>query len=298
MKDDTRRELDAATALTAARAAADENGEGDGARESAGALVVHLERFAGPLDLLLHLIKRDEIDIYDIPIKHITEQYLRYIDLMRSLDLEVAGEYLVMAATLVRIKARLLLPSPPEEEELDPRDHLVQRLLEYRQFKEAAEALRAQETERRNLVARGYIPVPDGEAQVDLLPVNLFKLLDVLSDVLSRRREEFFHRVETERVSVEDAMRRVIDTVAGAGRTLFRELLEPCADRVEMVTVIMGLLELMRLAEVYVVQDALFGDIWVFSPSAAKSELGVELTRPLDVPVEADVTGDANATGD
>ncbi len=289
-----RHELDAATALTdAARAA--QHGETAGGDATQPGLVVHLERFAGPLDLLLHLIKRDELDIYDIPIKHITEQYLRYIDLMRSLDLEVAGEYLVMAATLVRIKARLLLPAPPEQEEIDPRDQLVQRLLEYRQFKDAAESLREQEAERRALVARGYIPTPDGDAQVELLPVNLFKLLDVLSEVLSRRREEFFHRVETERVSVEDAMRRVLDTVGTRGRTLFRELIEVCQDRIEMVTVIMGLLELIRLAEVYVVQDALFGDIWVFNPAEAKNEFGIELVRPLADAMETE--GETNATG-
>ena len=101
---------------------------------------VKLERFEGPLDLLLHLIQRDEIDVYDIPIARITQQYLTYIELMRLLDLDVAGEFLVMAATLMRIKARMLLPTPPpgEEEEIDPRDELVRRLLEYREFKEAS----------------------------------------------------------------------------------------------------------------------------------------------------------------
>src|SRR5262245_14366595 len=119
-----------------------------------------LPRFEGPLDLLLHLIKRDEVDIHDIPIAHITKQYLQYIELMRMLDLEVAGEFLVMAATLMRIKAKMLLPVPPslEEDEIDPRDELVQRLLEYRQFKEAAGTLKDREEKRRLLYERGRVP--------------------------------------------------------------------------------------------------------------------------------------------
>lgn len=232
-------------------------------------LVLHLDRFEGPLDLLLHLIKRDEVDIYDIPIARITEQYLVYLDIMRTLDLEMAGEYLVMASTLVRIKARLLLPSQQDDEEEDPRDQLVQRLLEYRQFKDAAAELRDREGRRRALVARGLLPTPDGDAQVELVPVSLFKLLDVVAQVLSRRREEFFHRVERERVSVEETMQRLLARVKPTGKVLFRELLEDCEDRVEMVTVIIGMLELARMGEVRIVQDLLFGDIWVFDPALA-----------------------------
>jgi segregation and condensation protein A len=112
-----------------------------------GTVTIKLERFEGPLDLLLHLIKRDEIDIHDIPIAHITTQYLAYLDLMRQLDIEVAGDFLVMAATLMRIKAKMLLPlpAPSEEEGGDPREELVQRLFEYRQFKEAAHTLKLRE---------------------------------------------------------------------------------------------------------------------------------------------------------
>lgn len=240
-------------------------------------LVLHLDRFEGPLDLLLHLIKRDEVDVYDIPIARITEQYLAYLDIMRSLDLEVAGEYLVMASTLVRIKARLLLPSQQEEEEEDPRDQLVQRLLEYRQFKDAAEELRGREDRRRALVARGLVPTPEGEAQVELVPVSLFKLLDVVAEVLSRRREEFFHRVERERVSVEETMKRLLSRVKPTGKVLFRDVLMDCEDRVEMVTVVIGMLELARMGEVKIVQDALFGDIWVFDPATAAIELDTGL---------------------
>ena len=137
---------------------------------------VKLERFEGPLDLLLHLIQRDEIDIYDIPIARITQQYLTYIELMRLLDLDVAGEFLVMAATLMRIKAKMLLPTPApgEEEEIDPRDELVQRLLEYRQFKEASTTLKSREEKRRLEYERGMVP---GEEEGGPLPLAPAKAL-------------------------------------------------------------------------------------------------------------------------
>src|SRR5215207_1746308 len=150
---------------------------------------VKLERFEGPLDLLLHLIQRDEIDIYDIPLARITQQYLTYIELMRLLDLDVAGEFLVMAATLMRIKAKMLLPLPAvgeEEQEGDPREELVQRLVEYRQFKEAAGTLKMREEDRRLLFGRGMIPGEDEMGPLPLAPATLFDLLDALNRVMSR----------------------------------------------------------------------------------------------------------------
>src|SRR5438132_958339 len=164
-----------------------------GGATSPRTVTVRLARFEGPLDLLLHLIKRDEIDIYDIPIAHITQQYLTYIELMRSLDLEVAGEFLVMAATLMRIKAKLLLPLPTpgeEEDEGDPREQLVQRLVEYRQFKEAASTLRLKEDERRLLYERGMVPTEDEAGPIPLMPATLFDLLDALNRLMSRIPEQ------------------------------------------------------------------------------------------------------------
>src|SRR5204862_2000457 len=130
-----------------------------------------------PLDLLLHLIKRDEVDIQDIPIAHITKQYLQYIELMRMLDLEVAGEFLVMAATLMRIKAKMLLPLPStteEEDEGDPREELVQRLLEYRLYKEASGTLKENEALRRSVFERGMVPTEDDAGPLPLAPATLF----------------------------------------------------------------------------------------------------------------------------
>src|SRR5439155_26073764 len=161
----------------------------------------------GPLDLLLHLIKRDEIDIYDIPIAHITSQYLVYIELMRALDLDVGGEFLVMAATLMRIKAKMLLPLPAagdEEDEGDPREELVQRLIEYRQFKEAAGTLKLREEERRQLFERGMVASEDDAGPLPLAPATLFDLLDALNRVMARIPEPSVYEVRAETWSVED----------------------------------------------------------------------------------------------
>ena len=225
---------------------------------------VKLARFEGPLDLLLHLIKRDEIDIYDIPIAHITQQYLAYIELMRSLDLEVAGEFLVMAATLMRIKAKMLLPLPgvgEEEEEGDPREELVQRLIEYRQFKEAAGTLQTREAERRQLFERGMVPSDDEMGPLPLAPATLFDLLDALNRVMSRVPEVAVYEVEGELYDVEDKMTLIASTVAEQGQISFAELLSRCRARAEMIVTFMALLELIKLGQVAVIQSQNFGDI-------------------------------------
>lgn len=183
-----------------------------------------LPRFEGPLDLLLHLIKRDEIDIYDIPIAHITKQYLETLELMRALDLDVAGEFLVMAATLMRIKAKMLLPLPrsdEEEDEGDPREELVQRLLEYRLYKEASESLKSQEGERRGLFERGMVPTEDDAGPLPLASATLFDLLEALNRVLARRPERVVYEVRTDVYDIEDKMSFIARTVAEDGRLRF-----------------------------------------------------------------------------
>jgi segregation and condensation protein A len=247
-----------------ARLAAAEEAEG----RPGTAVTFKLERFEGPLDLLLHLIKRDEIDIYDIPIAHITQQYLAYLDLMRSFDLEVAGEFLVMAATLMRIKARMLLPVPPaEEEELeDPREGLVQRLLEYRQFKEAAGTLQSRELERRLHFERGMVPGEDETGPLPLAPATLFDLLDALNRVLSRLPERTVYEVQGEIFTIEEKMALIQRRLAEEGTLLFGTLLEACRVRLEAIVVFMALLELVRLGEVRVLQSELFGEITLLYP--------------------------------
>jgi len=226
-------------------------------------VMVRLARFEGPLDLLLHLIKRDEIDIYDIPIAHITQQYLAYLDLMRSFDLEVAGEFLVMAATLMRIKAKMLLPLPAvgeEEEEGDPREELVQRLVEYRQFKEAAGTLKEREEERRLLYERGMLPADDEMGPLPLAPATLFDLLDALNRVLARVPERTVYDVQAEAFDVEDKM-ALITRLSEGGALSFASLMIRCRVRAEMIVTFMALLELVKLGVVSVIQDEAFGEI-------------------------------------
>ncbi|MBI5838294.1 MAG: segregation/condensation protein A [Candidatus Eisenbacteria bacterium] len=231
-----------------------------------------MQGFEGPLDLLLHLIKRDEVDIYDIPIARITEQYLRYLDLMRALNLDVAGEFLVMAATLMRIKVKMLLPVTPleEEEEGDPREALVQQLLEYRKYKEVAGRLREREEERRCLYERGLPESLDRSEPLPLRPVSLFDLLDVFRQVQLRASvEAAVYEVQAPAIYIEDCMERIRQEITGRGRIRFTELLARCRRRLEMIVTFMALLELMKLGEIMAEQEESFGDIWIQPARAA-----------------------------
>jgi segregation and condensation protein A len=247
-----------------------------GAAPTARTVTVRLARFEGPLDLLLHLIKRDEIDIYDIPISHITQQYLAYIELMQSLDLEIAGEFLVMAATLMRIKAKMLLPLPAvgaeEDEEGDPREELVQRLVEYRQFKEAAGTLQSREKERRMLFERGMVPSEEDAGPLPLAPATLFDLLDALNRVMSRIPEPSVYEVRAETWSVEDKLSLIATAVAERGSLSFTELLMRCRARSEMVVTFVALLELVKLGHIGVVQAEAFGDILLVARTPERSQ--------------------------
>lgn len=227
---------------------------------------IKLERFEGPLDLLLHLIKRDEIDIHDIPISHITAQYLQYIDLMRQLDLDLAGEFIVMAATLMRIKAKMLLPVPKsddEEDEGDPREELVQRLLEYRLYKEASATLKTQEGMRRSVFERGMVPTEDEVGPLPLAPATLFDLIDALNRVMARKPERQIYEVQTEQFDIEDKMSLIARTVAENGQMLFSVLMSQARARMEIVVSFMALLELVKLGTIVVIQDANFAEILI-----------------------------------
>jgi segregation and condensation protein A len=234
---------------------------------------VRLPKFEGPLDLLLHLIKRDEVDIYDIPIARITEQYLAFLNLMRELNLDVASEFLVMAATLMRIKVKMLLPATPmeeEEEQGDPREALVQQLLEYRKFKEVALRLREREESRRQLYERGLPESLDRDEPLPLRPVSLFDLLEVFRKVQTRAvLDATAYEVQGPGVYIEDCMERIRLELADRGRALFTELLRRCRRRVEMIVTFMALLELMRLGEVHAEQEEALGDIWIQSTRPA-----------------------------
>ena len=228
---------------------------------------VRVPVFDGPLDLLLHLIQRDELDIRDIPIAKITREYLGTLELMRELDLEVAGEFLVMAATLMRIKARMLLPPAiTEEEEEDPREGLVRQLLEYSRFKEAALGLGSLEAERRLHYERGapaQLEDPDAPESRELLPISMFRLLDALKTVLARQAPPLVHTVHAESISLEEAIGLMETQLRTRSRLLFEELLEHFWTRLEKITAFLGLLELLKLGTIQATQEALFGPIWI-----------------------------------
>ena len=254
------------------RAPADRASEAASGRAT---VTIKLARFEGPLDLLLHLIKRDEIDIYDIPIAHITQQYLAYLEIMRALDLEVAGEFLVMAATLMRIKARMLLPLPQsgeEEDEGDPREELVQRLVEYRTFKEAAGTLKDMESARRLVFERGMVPGDEEMGPLPLAPATLFDLLDALNRIMSRLPDPAVYEVQGEIYDVEDKMALIASTVAEHGEASFTDLLLRCRARTEMIVTFMALLELIKLGTILVVQSEAFGDIRILHRQTEGSE--------------------------
>jgi segregation and condensation protein A len=232
---------------------------------------VRIDAFEGPMDLLLHLIREQEIDIHDIPIAAITEQYLEYLSFMQSLDLALAGEFLEMAATLIRIKVRTLLPPAVEEgeEEEDPREQLVRKLVEYREFKEAASRLSETETERRSFFPRGVDPrtykeYEDEEQDTEelLRDVTLFDLVDSLREVLSRVPERIdIHAVDVERVTVEEEMERISAVASERGSVVFSRLFDSSKTRADVITTFIALLELVRLGTVVARQEKPFGEI-------------------------------------
>ena len=243
-----------------------------------------LPRFEGPLDLLLHLIKRDEVDIHDIPIAHITKQYLQYIEIMRMLDLDVAGEFLVMAATLMRIKAKMLLPLPgglEEEEEGDPREELVQRLLEYRLFKEASLGLQESERLRRSQHERGAVPTEDDACPLPLAPATLFDLLGALQRVMARKPAPDVYSVETEGYDIEEQMSLLARTVAEEGQLRFSDLMGRARARMEIIVTFMALLELIRLGAVSCVQDSNFAEILILPRLSERTASDASATPAL-----------------
>ena len=231
---------------------------------------VDLEVFEGPLDLLLYLIRREEVDIYDIPIETITTQYMQYLNLMRMLDLNIAGEFIVMAATLMMIKSRMLLPvderpEQDDEEEEDPRWDLVRQLVEYKQFKDAARRLQEREIEQENVFGPG-VREPGVEAEdsgLALQNVSLFDLISAFDEVLKRAKEEDIGEILADRFSVEDKIDAILATVGRSGRIAFRALFSSRASRHEVICTFLALLELIRLRQVEATQDTPLGEILI-----------------------------------
>lgn len=238
-----------------------------------------LEKFEGPLDLLLHLIEKDKINIYDIPIANITGQYLEYVRAMEQEDLDLMSEFLVMAATLLDIKARMLLPreiDEESEEEIDPREELVQRLIEYKRFKMMAVELADREFDAQKILfKKGGLPLELAkyEAPIDLdalfQGIELYRLREIYEEILKRkenridRQRSNFGTIKKEPVSLGERIHTLLDFARKKRRFSFRELLEKETTRLNLVITFLALLELMKLGKISIVQEELFRDMQI-----------------------------------
>ena len=240
-------------------------------------LRVRVKVFEGPLDLLLHLIRQQQIDIYDIPIAAVTEQYLDYLNLMRELDLDIAGEFLVMAATLIQIKSRLLLPRPPAEEEgegeeEDPRLELVQRLLEHEKFKKAAEVLYERKSIEGESYARGREQEDEGAMEETLVEAGIFDLIHGLSRVLREAKKRRLIEIAEETFTVEEKIAWLRERIAAKQPVSFAELFASAGSREEILVSFLALLELVRMRELKIYQSKTFGEILIYPKEEGKEK--------------------------
>lgn len=250
---------------------------------------VDLDVFEGPLDLLLYLIRREELDIYDIPIERIAKQYMQYLDLMRQLNLDVAGEFIVMAATLMVIKSRMLLPvdrraaeEGAEEEWVDPRLDLVRQLVEYKKFKDAAGRLGEYEVMQQESFEYGggrpKFEKTAADAVGALAGVGLFDLLTAFQDVLARLSEVPHEELKGMRWSVSDKMDLILDRSRSEGHVAFSHLFNAKSPRGEVIVTFLALLELLRQHRIVVYQNAAFHEITVTPSQDAPDD------QPLEAP--------------
>jgi segregation and condensation protein A len=229
---------------------------------------IKLPYFEGPLDLLLFFVKRDELNIYDIPIAKITKEFLEYIHLMQILDLEVASEFIVMASTLMQIKAKMLLPKPEvegEEEEEDPRAELARRLAEYKKFKELAFEFSKMEDEAGKFFYRGYFKNDARdyfeEDEEFLKDVSLFDLLTAFKRALEGARETVYHEIETQNYKVEDEMENILNRLKFKRRFSFNEIIDSYVEKARIIVAFLALLELARLKKIRISQEEVFGEL-------------------------------------
>lgn len=246
---------------------------------------VKLDLFEGPLDLLLYLVTRAEVNIVDISVAQITSQYLDYLDLMRELNIDVAADYLHMAATLTYLKARELLPpSEDEAQELTEdgiynREQLIQQLLEYQKFKQAASALKNFEAEQIHLFKRGIperIDSPEEADGIDLGSLSLFDLLSAFKRILcqAKKEEEYRHVVQMDNVKIDDRIERVLMVLADAGEARFEDLFADDMRKIVIVVTFMAILELVKMQEIVFRQEERFGTIFVAKRAADDAAAG------------------------
>jgi len=233
---------------------------------------IKLDIFEGPLDLLLYLIKKNEVDIYNIPIALVTEQYLQYLKIIKSLNLDLAGEYLVMASTLIHIKSRMLLPVPDEpsdeETEEDPRTELVRQLLEHQAFKEAATALEMRPLLERDVFTRAA-QISDNAEKLsenddDLIEVNIFELIEAFHRLVSRVDKKELMEIDLEKLSITDIINDIMERLSSEKNITFEELLGEKKDRRRIVYTFLAILELIKMRMIKAYQTAAFGVIRIF----------------------------------
>ncbi len=229
---------------------------------------IKLEIFEGPLDLLLYLVKKDHLNIYDIPIAKVTEQYLQYLELMKLLDLNIAGEFLVMAATLMQIKSKMLLPAEPAqaapEEQDDPRAELIKRLLEYEKFKEIAESLRQKESSQLEVFKRPKAQVdktlPDDKEGV-YFEASIFDLINAFSRALKDVPQEVFYQVIKDEFTVTEKIHDILHLLLVASSVRLSELFAKAKNKLEIVVTFLAILELIKMKEIIARQKELFQEI-------------------------------------
>ncbi len=237
---------------------------------SSEAYQVELTGFQGPMDLLLHLIDKEHVDIYDIPISLITEQFIRHIEVIKTVSLDKAGEFIAMAATLMVIKMKMLMPShlgEDDEDEDDPRAELVRRLLEYKRFKEAAEALQRKETDRQQLHLR-QTRFPFAE-DLDLEPklrIEMFDLLSALAGIFDRVQAKPIHEVEREPFTVDQKITLIDERVFAGGTVTFEELFSDDFIKMEVIVTFIAILEMVKRGRLQFMQTEAMGAIWIQHP--------------------------------
>jgi segregation and condensation protein A len=243
-----------------------------GRNEDDAAWSVKLPHFEGPLDLLLHLCQKHELDILEIPIAFVTEKYLEYLAVMQLMQLDLAAEYLVMAATLAHIKSKMLLPAPPPgqdddglpEDEVDPRDALIRRLLEYQKYKHAGEQLAARGIEGRDVFLRGT-PIEEAAAEglAPLAEIPLFSLVEAFQRVLDRSKVRLSHDVVADRVSLSERISELADLIGSRKRATFEDLFDGLGTKFELVITFLALLEMTRLKMTRLFQAEPLGPLYV-----------------------------------
>ena len=227
---------------------------------------VQLDQFEGPLDLLLYFIRRDEIDIYDIPISNITSEYLQVIEDIKSMNLSIAGEFILMAATLMKIKSKLLLPRPILDEDgepIDPRTQLVEQLLEYQQYKGLSIELSKRWNEQSSRHSRGVLEQIENVEQIESFykEVSLFDLAKYFKEVMDRMPVISSYELKRETISLDYKKEHILQCFDGDGILSFKRLLSNCENKIEMIITFLALLDLIRLSKVTVFQNKLFDKI-------------------------------------